>query len=99
MAQLDLEDVGLTDRYNRNRANENFRKIQKAFNDLQTGNESLRKQIVLLDESQKNLDKRISDNQEAIADWSERVKHIVLGTDPETIELVVTKILEEKGLI
>ncbi|QLL69796.1 hypothetical protein [Lactobacillus sp. 3B(2020)] len=66
---------------------------------LQTKNDNLEKQVATLDKIQKNLDKRISDNQEAIADWSERVKHIVLGTDPETIELVVTKILEGKGLI
>lgn len=41
MAQLDLEDVGLTDRYNRNRANENFRKIQDGFNVLQQNLKSL----------------------------------------------------------
>lgn len=72
---------------------ENFKIIQRYLDNLDNLDAEIAKQInQQIADTQRSLD-------QAIADWSERVKHIVLGTDPETIELVVTKILEEKGLI
>ena len=42
----------------------------------------------------------INDKKDALnEDWKARLKRVTLGTDEETIENIVTKILIEKGVI
>lgn len=47
-----------------------------------------------------NLSKNINhDVQTALADMDKKINRITLGVDVETMERVVTKILEDKGVI
>ena len=99
MEHLNLDDIGLTDRTQYNATVANFNQIQRIVN----GN---------TDEIEKGLDnkanlndfkdeiKRLDDKTDALnEDWKARLKRVTLGTDEETIENVVTKILIEKGVI
>lgn len=99
MEHLNLDDVGLTDRVQYNAAVANFNQIQRIVN----GNTDEIKDEL---DSKANLNKfndeikRLDDKTDALnEDWKARLKRVTLGTDEETIEDVVTKILIEKGVI
>lgn len=99
MEHLNLDDVGLTDRVQYNAAVANFNQIQRIVN----GNTDEIKDEL---DSKANLNKfndeikRLDDKTDALnEDWKARLKRVTLGTDEETIENVVTKILIEKGVI
>ena len=99
MEHLNLDDIGLTDRVQYNATVANFNEIQRTFN----GNTDEIKKVL---DSKANLNKfndeikRLDDKTDALNnDWKARLKRVTLGTDEETIENVVTKILIEKGVI
>ena len=99
MEHLNLDDIGLTDRTQYNATVANFNQIQRIVN----GNTD---EIETKLDSKDNLNKfndeikRLDDKTDALNnDWKARLKRVTLGTDEETIENVVTKILIEKGVI
>lgn len=99
MEHLNLDDVGLTDRVQYNAAVANFNQIQRIVN----GNTD---EIETKLDNKANLNKfndeikRLDDKTDTLnEDWKARLKRVTLGTDEETIENVVTKILIEKGVI
>ena len=99
MEHLNLDDIGLTDRTQYNATVANFNQIQRIVN----GNTDEIKDEL---DSKANLNKfndeikRLDDKTDALNnDWKARLKRVTLGTDEETIENVVTKILIEKGVI
>ena len=99
MEHLNLDEIGLTDRVQYNAAVANFNQIQRIVN----GNTDEIKDEL---DSKANLNKfndeikRLDDKTDALnEDWKARLKRVTLGTDEETIEDVVTKILIEKGVI
>lgn len=99
MEHLNLDDIGLTDRTQYNTTVANFNQIQRTVNintdeikrelDSKANLNDFNNEIKRLDEKTDDLDK----------DWKARLKRVTLGTDEETIEDVVTKILIEKGVI
>ena len=99
MEHLNLDDIGLTDRVQYNKAVSNFNQIQRTFN---SNTDEIKDEL----DSKANLNKfndeikRLDDKTDALdKDWKARLKRVTLGTDEETIENVVTKILIEKGII
>lgn len=99
MEHLNLDDIGLTDRVQYNKAVSNFNQIQRTFNN---NTDEIKNEL----DSKANLNdfnneiKRLDDKTDALdKDWKARLKRVTLGTDEETIEDVVTKILIEKGVI
>lgn len=99
MEHLNLDDIGLTDRTQYNTTVANFNQIQRTFNN---NTDEIKNEL----DSKANLNyfnneiKRLDDKTDALdKDWKARLKRVTLGTDEETIENVVTKILIEKGVI
>ena len=75
------------------------KKIKQRISDLETENKELNSKIDKLNSDKvgnADFDARLSEFNE---DWKARLKRVTLGTDEETIENVVTKILIEKGVI
>ena len=99
MEHLNLDDIGLTDRVQYNAAVANFNQIQRIVNGNNDEIETkLDNKANLYDFN--NEIKRLDDKTDALnKDWKARLKRVTLGTDEETIENVVTKILIEKGVI
>lgn len=88
MEHLNLDDIGLTDRVQYNAAVANFNQIQRTVN---SNTDEIKSEL----DSKANLHD-INDKIDALnEDWKARL----LGTDEETIENIVTKILIEKGVI
>ena len=99
MEHLKLDDIGLTDRTQYNTTVANFNQIQRIVNnntdEIETKLDSKANLNGFKDEI-----KRLDDKTDALdKDWKARLKRVTLGTDEETIENVVTKILIEKGVI
>ena len=99
MEHLNLDDIGLTDRVQYNTTVANFNQIQRTVNrnidEIETKLDSKSNLNEFKDEI-----KRLDDKTDALnEDWKARLKRVTLGTDEETIEDVVTKILIEKGVI
>ncbi len=99
MEHLNLDDIGLTDRVQYNKAVSNFNQIQRTFNN---NTDEIKNEL----DNKANLNdfnneiKRLNDKTDALdKDWKDRLRRVTLGTDEETIEDVVTKILIEKGVI
>ena len=99
MEHLNLDDIGLTDRVQYNKAVSNFNQIQRTFNN---NTDEIKNEL----DNKANLNdfnneiKRLNDKTDALdKDWKDRLRRVTLGTDEETIENVVTKILIEKGVI
>lgn len=99
MEHLNLDDIGLTDRTQYNKTVANFNQIQRIVNN---NTDEINNEL----DSKANLNKfndeikRLDDKTDALdKDWKARLKRVTLGTDEETIENVVTKILIEKGVI
>ena len=106
MKQVNLQDVGLTDRYNRNRAQSNFKEIEDAVNsNAITAEEMYAELNGKLAAEDKNLQSQIDDKasiedlNNAKAEWLARAKHIALGTDLETVEAAVVMVLQKRGMI
>ena len=89
MEHLNLDDIGLTDRVQYNAAVANFNQIQRTVN---SNTDEIKSEL----DSKANLHDKIDALNE---DWKARLKRVTLGTDEETIENIVTKILIEKGVI
>lgn len=99
MEHLNLDDVGLTDRVQYNAAVANFNQIQRIVNGNTDEIETKLDNKANLHEFNDEI-KRLDDKTDALnEDWKARLKRVTLGTDEETIENVVTKILIEKGVI
>ena len=99
MEHLNLDDIGLTDRTQYNATVANFNEIQRTVN---RNTDEIKSEL----DSKANLHdfndeiKRLDDKTDALnEDWKARLKRVTLGTDEETIENIVTKILIEKGVI
>lgn len=99
MEHLNLDDIGLTDRTQYNATVANFNQIQRIANN---NTDEIKNEL----DSKANLNKfndeikRLDDKTDTLdKDWKARLKRVTLGTDEETIENVVTKILIEKGVI
>ena len=99
MEHLNLDDIGLTDRVQYNTTVANFNQIQRTVNN---NTDEIKSEL----DSKANLNdfndeiKRLDDKTDALNnDWKARLKRVTLGTDEETIENVVTKILIKKGVI
>ena len=99
MAHLNLDDIGLTDRTQYNATVANFNEIQRTFNNNTDEIETKLDNKANLHDFNNEI-KRLDDKTDALnEDWKARLKRVTLGTDEETIEDVVTKILIEKGVI
>ena len=99
MEHLNLDEIGLTDRTQYNATVANFNQIQRTVNN---NTDEIKKVL----DSKANLNdfnneiKRLDDKTDALdKDWKARLKRVTLGTDEETIEDVVTKISQKKGVI
>lgn len=99
MEHLNLDDIGLTDRVQYNKAVSNFNQIQRIVNNNTDEIENELDSKANLNDFNNEI-KRLDDKTDALnEDWKARLKRVTLGTDEETIEDVVTKILIEKGVI
>ena len=75
------------------------KKIKQRISELETENKELNSKIDRLNSDKvgnSDFDAKLSEFNE---DWKARLKRVTLGTDEETIENVVTKILIAKGVI
>ena len=99
MEHLNLDDIGLTDRTQYNATVANFNEIHRTFNNNTDEIETKLDNKANLHDFNNEI-KRLDDKTDALnEDWKARLKRVTLGTDEETIENVVTKILIEKGVI
>lgn len=99
MEHLNLDDIGLTDRTQYNATVFNFNQIQRAVNSNTDEIETKLNSKTNLNDFKDEI-KRLNDKTDALnEDWKARLKRVTLGSDEEVIENVVTKILQEKGLI
>lgn len=99
MEHLNLDDIGLTDRTQYNKTVANFNQIQRTVNNnTDEINNGLDSKANLNDFN--NEIKRLDDKIDALdKDWKARLKRVTLGTDSETLNEVVDKILKAKGVI
>lgn len=99
MKHLNLDDIGLTDRVQYNATVANFNEIQRTFNGNTDEIETKLDNKANLNEFNDEI-QRLDNKTDALNEnWKARLKRVTLGTDEETIENVVTKILIEKGVI
>lgn len=106
-------DISLDGQEMRNQMIENFEKIEQEDHDddqalsdevadRKKGDDNLQGQIDKLQERCQKLEQEkathdeLKDVQEA---WKKKIEHVALGTDYETVEQAVMKILKEKGLV
>ncbi|MCL8206096.1 hypothetical protein M5361_14915 [Ligilactobacillus agilis] len=99
MEHLNLDNIGLTDRAQYNATVANFNQIQRIVNsntdEIKSGLDNKTNLHDFNDEI-----KRLDDKIDALnEDWKARLKRVTLGTDEETIENLITKILIGKGVI
>ena len=99
MEHLNLDNIGLTDRTQYNATVANFNQIQRTVNSNTDEIETKLDSKTNLNDFKDEI-KRLDDKTDALnEDWKARLKRVTLGSDEEVIENVVTKILQEKGLI
>ncbi|MCM6793216.1 hypothetical protein [Pediococcus pentosaceus] len=79
----------------RNDLVDNFAKIEKEINDLDSTNSG---DQITKEDLDKKLDKLKNDFMEDNEALKKRINRILLGTDIESIEIVVNRILKEKGV-
>jgi hypothetical protein len=79
----------------RNDLVDNFSEIEKEINDLDSTNSGDQITKEELDEKLDELKNDFIEDNEAL---KERINRILLGTDVESIELIVNSILKEKGV-
>ncbi|MGK4034599.1 hypothetical protein [Pediococcus acidilactici] len=80
----------------RNDLVDNFSEIEKEINKLDPDENSGQ---ITKEELNKKLDKLKNDSIKDNEALKERINRILLGTDIESIELVVTQILKQRGVI
>lgn len=80
----------------RNNLVDNFTKIEKEINDLDLTNSG---DQITKEELNEKLDELKNDFMKDNEALKERINRILLGTDVESIEIVVNRILKEKGVI
>lgn len=92
---------------------ENFKAIEQEFNNLRgeidseeqdrkSGDNKLNGRIDDTNTRLDNLDKQKATHDEVKAakdEWKNKIEHVALGTDYETVEQAVMQILKEKGMI
>lgn len=88
--------LALADPDFRNDLIDNFIKTEKEINNLDSINNGDQVTKEELDEKLDELKNDFIEDNEAL---KERINRILLGTDVESIELVVNSILKEKGVI
>lgn len=88
--------LALADPDFRNDLIDNFIKTEKEINNLDSINNGDQVTKKELDEKLDELKNDFIEDNEAL---KERINRILLGTDVESIELVVNSILKEKGVI
>ena len=93
--KLITNELALADPDFRNDLIDNFAKIEKEINDLDSINSGDQITKEELDEKLNELKNDFMQDNEAL---KERINRILLGTDVESIELVVNRILNEKGV-
>lgn len=100
--KLITNELALADPDFRNGLVDNFTKIEKEINNLdsinngdQVTNEELQVAKKELDEKLDELKNDFIQDNEAL---KERINRILLGVDVESIEIVVNRILNEKGV-
>lgn len=79
----------------RNNLVDNFSEIEKEINKLDSTNNGDQVSKEDLDKKLDKLKKDFMQDNEAL---KERINHILLGVDVESIELVVNRILNERGV-
>lgn len=89
-------ELALADPDFRNGLVDNFTKIEKEINNLDSINNGDQVTKEELDEKLDELKNDFIEDNEVL---KERINRILLGTDVESIELVVNSILKEKGVI
>lgn len=101
--KLITDELALADPDFRNDLVGNFPEIEKEINNLDSINngdqvtkEELDEKLEELDEKLDELKNNFIKENEAL---KERINHILLGIDVESIEIVVNSILKEKGVI
>lgn len=88
-------ELALADPDFRNGLVDNFTKIEKEINNLDSTNNGGQ---VTKEELNEKLDELKNDFMQDNEALKERINRILLGTDVESIELVVNSILKEKGV-
>ncbi|KAF0340587.1 hypothetical protein [Pediococcus acidilactici] len=94
--KLITNELALADPDFRNDLVDNFTKIEKEINNLDSINNGDQVTKKEFDEKLDELKKDFIKDNEAL---KERINRILLGTDVESIEIVVNSILKEKGVI
>lgn len=92
LSKITLDTVGTSlDRNFRNTVNDNFAKIANTLNLI----------IDNINESATSDSSKESSyaTKQDISDLTSRINRIVIGTDNDTIKLIVEQILQEKGVI
>lgn len=79
----------------RNDLVDNFSEIEKEINDLDSTNSG---DQITKEELNEKLDKLKNDFMKDNEALKERINRILLGTDIESIDIVVNRILKEKGV-
>lgn len=80
----------------RNDLIDNFTNIEKEINNLDSANSG---DQITKEDLDKKLDELKNDFMEDNKELKERINRILLGTDVESIEIVVTQILKQRGVI
>lgn len=80
----------------RNDLVDNFSEIEKEINNLDSANSG---DLITKEDLDKKLDELKNDFMEDNKELKERINRILLGTDVESIEIVVTQILKQQGVI
>lgn len=93
--ELITDELALTDPDFRNDLVGNFSEIEKEINNLDSINSGDQVTKEELDEKLDELKNDFIKDNEAL---KERINRILLGTDIESIEIVVNRILNEKGV-
>ncbi|MCM6793015.1 hypothetical protein [Pediococcus pentosaceus] len=94
--KLITNELALSDPDFRNDLVDNFTKIEKEINDLDSTNSG---DQITKEDLDKKLDKLKNDFMEDNEALKKRINRILLGTDIESIEIVVTQILKQRGVI
>lgn len=93
--KLIKNELALSDPDFRNDLIDNFTKIEKEINDLDSTNSG---DQITKEELNEKLDELKNDFIKDNEALKERINHILLGTDIESIDIVVNRILKEKGV-
>lgn len=95
MKQISLQDVGLTDRYNRNRAQSNFKAIEDAFNSNAITaeemyaelNGKLAAEAQARAEADKELDGKINQSEDRLSKRITAIERILFGESPQEVKM------------